>query len=176
VVSTSEPSTAALGRIIVSERAADLAAKLESANEAVIAALESCSEEQLGKTCEGEGWPVTVAAHHVATSHKGIAGLVMLIANGQPLPAITMEMIDAGNAQHARDFANVGREETLSLLRAEGKAAVEAVRGLTDEQLDRTAPMAFAGGAEWTAEQVIERVLIGHPVGHGESIQAASAS
>ena len=87
-----------------------------------------------------------------------------------------LEMIDAGNAQHARDFANVSREETLEVLRTKGKAAVEAVRGLTDEQLDRTAPMAFAGGEVWTAEQVIERVLIGHPMGHGESIRAVAAS
>jgi hypothetical protein len=160
----------------VSERAADLAAKLDSANAAVIAALESCSTEQLGKTCEGEGWPVTVAAHHIAVSHTGIAGLVQLIANGQPLPAITMEMIDAGNAQHAQEFANVSREETLAMLRKEGQAAVEMVRGLTDEQLDRTAPMAFAGGAEWSAAEVIERVLIGHPEMHGASINAAVAS
>src|SRR5690348_12381152 len=160
---------------MVSERAADLAAKLERANAAVSAALENCSEAQLKQTCEGEGWPVTVAAHHVAVSHTGIAGLVQLIANGQPLPAITREMIDAGNAQHAKEFANVSREETLAALRKEGRAAVEMVRGLSDEQLDRTAPMAFAGGAEWTAEQVIERVLIGHPIGHGESINGAIA-
>jgi hypothetical protein len=160
----------------VSERAADLAAKLDSANQAVIAALESCTQEQLGKTTEGEGWTPAVAGHHVATSHEGICGLAMMIANGQPLPAITMEMIDAGNAQHAKDFANVSREETIEALRTKGKAAVEAVRGLTDEQLARTAPMAFAGGEVWTAEQVIERVLIGHPIGHGESIRAVAAS
>ena len=55
-----------------------MAAKLDSANEAVIAALESCTQEQLGKKCEGEGWTPTVAAHHVATSHEGICGLAML--------------------------------------------------------------------------------------------------
>ena len=157
----------------MSQRAAELAAKLESANAAVIAALERCSDEQLKRTCEGEGWPVTVAAHHVAVSHTGIAGLVKLIADGQPVPPITMEMINAGNAQHAREFANVTREETLAALRTGGQAAVEMVRGLTDEQLDRTAPMAFAGGAEWSAAEVIERVLIGHPIGHGESIRTA---
>ena len=160
----------------MSERAADLAAKLESANAAVIAAFESCSDEQLGKTCESEGWPVTVAAHHVAMSHASIAGLAQLIANGQQVPPITMDMINAGNAQHAKEFANVSREETLALLRKEGQAAVELVRGLSDEQLDRTAPMAFAGGAEWSAADVIERVLIGHPTQHGESIRAVAAS
>ena len=71
---------------------------------------------------------------------------------------------------------SIGAATDNDRLRTEGRAAVEMVRGLSDEQLDRTAPMAFAGGAEWSAADVIERVLIGHPVQHGASIQAALAS
>lgn len=164
-----------LGRIIVSERAAALATAFENANNAVIAALESCSEEQLAQHCAGEGWPVTVAAHHVAVSHPSVLGLALLVANGQDVPAITMDMIDAGNAQHAKEFANVSRDETLAMLRSEGKAAADAVRALSDEQLDRTAPMAFAGGQEWSAADLIERILIGHPTEHGASIRAVVA-
>src|SRR5215212_11947043 len=135
----------------MSERAAALADAFESANNQVIAAVEGCTPDQWGRTCQDEGWSVGVAAHHVAVNHPIIAGLVQLVANGQPLPAITMEMIDAGNAQHAQEYANVSRDETLELLRRDGAAAASMVRGLTDEQLDRTAPMAFAGGQEWSA-------------------------
>jgi len=159
----------------VSERAAELASKLESANAAVIAALESCTDEQLAKKCE-EGWSPACTGHHVALSHGGIGGLAIAIANGQPIPAITMDMINAGNAEHAEKYGNVSREETLALLRTEGPKIAEQVRALTDEQLARTAPMAFAGGQEWSAEQVIERVLIGHPMEHGASIKAVAAS
>ena len=160
----------------MSDRANALATAFESANNAVIAALKGCSADKLGQKCEGEGWPVTVAAHHVAVSHTGIFGLVQLIANGQEVPAITMEMIDAGNAQHAIEFANIGRDETLEMLRRDGKATADALRNLTDEQLDRTAPMALAGGQVWSAADVIERILIGHPTAHGESIKAVAAS
>jgi hypothetical protein len=157
----------------MSERAAALAAAFESANNDVIAAVEGCTPDQWGRTCADEGWAVATAAHHVAINHPMILGLVRLIANGQEVPAITMEMIDAGNAQHAIEFANADRDETLSILRREGKATADAVRALTDEQLDRTAPMAFAGGQHWSAADLIERVLIGHPTQHGLSIKTA---
>jgi hypothetical protein len=159
----------------MSDRAATLAAAFERANDDLIAALEGCSADRARRVCEEEGWAVTVAAHHVAVNHPRIVQLVQLIANGQPVPPITREMIDAGNAQHAQECANVSREETLELLRREGKAAADGVRALSDEQLDRTAPIAFAGGAPWRAADVIERVLIGHPTTHGQSIRAAVA-
>jgi hypothetical protein len=160
----------------MSERAAALAAAFEQANNEVIASVERCTPDQWGRTCADEGWAVATAAHHVAVSHPSVLGLVQLVANGQDVPAISMEMIDAGNAQHAVEFANADRDETLSILRREGKATADAVRALTDEQLDRTAPMAFAGGQHWSAADLIERVLIAHPVQHGQSIKAAAGS
>jgi hypothetical protein len=160
----------------MSERAAALAAAFEQANNDVIATVEGCSPDQWGRTCKDEGWSVAVAAHHIAISHPGIFGLVQLIANGQDVPPITMEMIHAGNAQHAIEHANADRDETLGILHREGQATANAVRALTDEQLDRTAPMAFAGGQLWSAADLIERVLIGHPVQHGLSIKTATSS
>ena len=157
----------------MSERAAALASAFENANNAVIQAVEGCSAEQWQAVCQGEGWPVAVAAHHVAATHGSVLGLVTLVANGQELPPITMEMIDAANAQHALDFATVSREETLALLRREGENVASTLRGLTDEQLDRTAPMAFAGGQPWSAQDLVERILINHPNEHAASIKAA---
>jgi hypothetical protein len=159
----------------VSERAEALAADFESANNAVIAAVEGCSNDQWQAICKEEGWSVAVAAHHVAASHAGIMGLAQLVADGKEVPALTMEVFDAANAQHAREFANVSRDETLELLRRDGASVASALRALSDEQLDRTAPMAFAGGQPWSTAEVIERILIGHPREHGASITAALA-
>jgi uncharacterized damage-inducible protein DinB len=158
------------------QRSNELADRFEKANNAVIAAVERCSDEQWKKTCSEEGWSVAVTAHHVGVSHEGIAGLVNLVATGKPTPPITMEMIDAGNAEHARASANCTKEETLALLREKGKAAAEMLRGFSDGQLDRTAPLTVAGGAEMSAEQIINRILIGHPENHLESIKQATAS
>ena len=95
----------------MSERAQKLAAAFERANDAVIAAVERCSDEQLRAVCDGEGWPVVVTAHHLALSYQTIAGMAVQVATGQPLPPMTMEDLNNFNAQHAEECANVSREE-----------------------------------------------------------------
>ena len=160
----------------MSEKAADLAAKLDEANTAVIQAVENSSEADWKRVTSSEGWSVGVTARHIAISHLPIMGLVELVANGGEVPPITMEMFHAGNAQHAQEHAACTREEVLEILRRDGKAAADKLRGLSDEQLDRKAPMAFAGGAEMSALQIVEGILLGHPAQHLESINAAKAS
>jgi len=157
----------------MSDRARELVATFERANETIIEALERCSDEQLRAVCPGEGWPVVVAAHHIALAYQPIAGMALKIANGQPLPPITPEMLDQMNAEHARECANVSRAETVALLRREGRAAADSVRDLTDEQLARTAVVTLAGGQTFSADGMIEGALIGHAMDHGKSIQEA---
>jgi uncharacterized damage-inducible protein DinB len=157
------------------ERGDALAQRFEQANNDVIAAVEGFSDDQWKAKTKEEGWSVGVAAHHIAVGHPGVFGLAQAIANGQPLPPITREMIDQGNAQHAQQFAGCTRQETLDLLRANGAAAAMSLRGLTDEQLDRSATLPVFGDAPVSAQQVIEMVLIGHPQGHLQSIKGATA-
>jgi uncharacterized damage-inducible protein DinB len=156
----------------MSERAAALAERFERINQDLIVAVERCSDADWQRACAGEGWPVGVTAHHVATSYPAFKGFIQGIATGADLPPVTPEMLDASNAQHAEEHARCSRQETLELLRRGGQAAAEAVRDLSDEQLDRTAPMALAGGAAISAQQMAE-FMIGHPTGHLASIQAA---
>jgi uncharacterized damage-inducible protein DinB len=156
----------------MSERAEALAKRFEQVNDELIAAVEGCSDEQWRKTCSGEQWSVAVTAHHVASSHGPIAGAVQALATGQPLPPLTSEMLDAGNAEHARQFAACTRAETVELLRSGGQVAARTVRGLSDEQLDNGAEVALMGGQRVSAAQFVEMVLIGHPTNHLESIRA----
>ena len=156
----------------MSERAQNLAHQLEQANQALIATIEGLSDAQWKATTPGDGRSVGVVAHHVASSHKAVAGLVGAIAHGQKVPTITMEMIHEGNAAHAAQFANATRAETLALLRQNGAAAVASVRGLGDTELERT--VTFPMGT-MTAAQVVERVLIGHANDHHGTIRKALA-
>jgi uncharacterized damage-inducible protein DinB len=156
----------------MSERAQSLAEQLEQANQALIATIEKLSDAQWRAKTPGDGRSVGVVAHHVATSHKSVAGLVSAIAHGKPVPPITMEMINEGNAAHAAQYANATKAETLALLRQNGAAAVATVRGLGDAELERT--VTFPMGT-MTASQVVERVLIGHANDHHGTIRKALA-
>jgi hypothetical protein len=157
----------------MSGRIEELAKRFEQTNEQVIAAVQSCSDEQWRNTCSGEQWSVGVTAHHIGTAYGPIAGLVRALATGQPVPPLTAEMLDAGNAEHARQFASCTKEETVELLRRGGQEAADILRGLSDEQLDNGAELPLLGGRWMSAAEIAELGLIGHPRGHLESIQAA---
>ena len=154
----------------MSERARNLAHQFEQANHELIATVERLSDAQWRTKTVGDGRSVGVVAHHVAGSHQGLAGLVQKIASGEPVPAITMDMIHQGNAAHAAQHANCTKAETLALLRQNGAAAVATVRGLGDPELDRSATLPMG---TMSAAQLIEGVLIGHVHDHHGSIRQA---
>ncbi|MCI0890515.1 MAG: DinB family protein [Chloroflexi bacterium] len=156
----------------MAERSEALAAKFEAANNDVIATIEAASDEQWKTVCADEGWSVGVVAHHIGGGHPLIAGLVQGLASGADIPPLTSEQLDQANAQHANDHANCTKEETLEMLRTGGSTAASAVRGLTDEQLDRSSTV-IAGAPDMTVEQVIENVMIGSVTGHHASIKKA---
>jgi predicted component of type VI protein secretion system len=96
--------------------------------------------------------------------------MVKSVATGSPMPDITMDGLNEANAEHAKQFAQATRDETLELLRQTAGPAAELIRGLRDEQLARKAMLPL--GMEMTAEQIIE-AMIGHVGSHAASIQAA---
>ena len=154
----------------MSERAQALANRFEETNRELISTVEKCSDAEWRTKCAGETWSVGVVAHHVAESHAAIARIIQMIAAGQQLPNVTTEAIDQRNVQHAQQHANCTKSETLDLLRNNGASAAAAVRGLSDEQLQRSGTLR---AGPMSAEQVIEAILIGHGKGHLSSIRAA---
>lgn len=159
----------------MSDRAQALADRFEAANDDVIAFVEGVSDEGWGATCPGEQCTVAALACHVGASHDGLVmALVRPIAEGTPGPSFTGEALDAMNAENARDNAAASKEQALALLREGGARAAAYLRGLDDAQLDRSGPLPFSP-EPMTAAAVIEAVLIGHPVQHLASMQAAAS-
>lgn len=156
----------------MSQRAQELVQRFITANDGLIQYIEGCSEADLDQVTAGEGWPVRVAAHHIAVSHEPVAGLAHLIANGQPLPALTMEMFHQMNAQHAAEHATASKAAILDTLRSGGDKAAAIVSGLSDEALDRVGHLALIN-SDISTQAVIENILIGHISSHLESIKAA---
>ena len=147
-----------------------LAKQFEAKAQEATGVLEKLSDADWKKVAQGEKWSVGVIAHHIAQSHAGITGLIKSMASGQHTASISMDDINAGNAKHAKDFANVGKAETVALHKKNAAEAAAAVRSLDDAALARSAP-ALKGMPPMTTEQAIVGILIGHLNDHLGSIK-----
>ncbi|GAC1476591.1 MAG: hypothetical protein PVS3B2_20030 [Candidatus Dormibacteraceae bacterium] len=159
-------------------RSAQLAEQFEAAHDEFIRLIESLNEQQwhaFGRNFpqrlndEDEGRPVGVIAHHVATNGDWIMQRIQTMLAGGPLSPVNMRVI---NSEHAREHADVTKDEVLRLLRASRSRIADAVRAIPDNQLDvqRDTP-----AGPMSAAQRVERVLIGHMQQHQGSIEGAIA-
>lgn len=130
---------------MASERAAALADDFVAANAAALAFAQACTEREWALSVPGEGWTVGVVLHHIAEGHAHGARWLQDMARGEGVTE-TAEDIDRVNAAHAVRAEAVGPAETVALLEVNGDVLEEALRGLSDEELDRTAPFGPAGG------------------------------
>jgi len=86
------------------------------------------------------------------------------------VPNFTPKMLDDRNAQHAKEFANCDRAETLALFKKGTAGVATVVRGLSDDQL-ATKGTVFTGMPPMSAEDLIKRALLGHLDEHIGSIR-----
>lgn len=156
------------------KRADELASRFEAINGDVIAFVETCTDAEWQLITVEEEWPVGVVARHIAVSHGPLAGIAKLLAAGQPVPGITMDMANHSNAEHAQQHADCTRDEVIAMLRKEGAAAAKTVRSLPDDALDNAAPVALFDRS-MSAEQMIQNVLIWHTYSHLQNMKDAIA-
>jgi hypothetical protein len=109
---------------------------------------------------------------HIAFGHLTITTWVHRLSAGLPVTE-TMADFAVVNAADEQKYANASQAEVVESLRTFGDAALRYVRGLTDKELEGTARFEPAG-ADLTAAQLVEGVLIGHLTGHFASIRAAA--
>jgi hypothetical protein len=152
-------------------KAEALAKQYEAKVQEATGVMERLSEADWKKKTSGEKWSVGVVAHHIATGHEGIAGLIKTIASGKPSPGLTMETLHTMNAKHAQEHASCTKAETLALHKKNAAAAAAAVRGLGDTELSRSATV-LAGMPAMSVEQMVGGILIRHIEEHLGSIRA----
>lgn len=155
-----------------SEQARALAWRFAQANNALMATIEGCTEQQWQAVCSDTGWTVGVQAHHIADGEAAIAGVLRDAATGHPHPPMPLERLNALNARHAEEFAHVAKEHALALLRHNGMLAAQAYRDLSDEQLAVTVTP-LVGGQAASVARLIEHLAIGEIERHGTYIQNA---
>ena len=83
------------------------------------------------------------------------------------------EVINKMNAEHAKKFDGVGKEETVELLKENSTAAAAAIRLFTDNELDQAAPVSLYANAMLTCQFVLEDHAVRHSFHHLGRIRAA---
>src|SRR5262245_14707584 len=138
--------------------------------ERAVATLEELSDADWHKVTAAEGWPVGVTAHHFASALQPISQLIEGVVIGRP-GTLSARALDAMNAQHAKDYADCTKAETIAQLRQDAAVASRTIRGLTDAQLARSGTV-LTDRPPMTVEQLIDAALFSHIEEHVGSIRA----
>lgn len=154
-------------------RSGQLADRLEAGARALTDFARSLSAEQWRTVVPGDGRRVGVVVHHVASVYPLEIRLALMIAAGTPIVGVTWATVHEMNAAHAVEHDAVTREAALALLAENSAAAAEAIRALTDEDLDSAAPVSLYAGAELTCQFVLEDHAVRHSYHHLARLRAA---
>jgi len=157
------------------ERSAKLADQFEQAIAEFAKTIEEIPDERWRGKGGDEGWTVAGVAQHVSGQFPLEMEYITAAAEGKEMPAYGWDDINGMNERRAEKNSSASKADILSELREGGSSTAAYIRGLSDEQLNRTGTLALAGGAAVSAQQLIEGgVLIDHVRGHMKSIQAAN--
>ena len=160
----------------MSTRSEALAARIEEGAKGLATFAQGLSDSEWKTPVPGgsgrDSRPVGVAVHHVASVYPVEIDLARTIGSGKPVD-VTWEAVADMNAKHAQENANVSKADAIALLNKNSKAAADAVRSFTDEQLDTAAPFGLSFGAPVTAQFVLEDHAVRHSWHHLARIRSA---
>ena len=153
-------------------RAEALARRIEQGAKTLEAFAQGLSETEWKTPIPPDGRTAGVIVHHVASLYPIEVHLANEIAAGRAVTDVTWAVVADMNAQHALDNAGCGKQETLELLRRNSVEAAQAIRGLSDDQLDSAAAFSLNAGAPMTSQFVIEDHALRHAWHHLAKIKA----
>ena len=171
MTTVTQPATAPSTSIGVRSNA--LADRLERGARALADLAGSLTDAEWRMPHPKDGRPLGVIVHHVGTMYPLEIKLAQMLAAGTAITGVTSATVDEINAKHAREFAAVTRDEALDFLRRNSAAAAAAIRALSDEELDRAAPISLYGDAPLTCQFMLEDHAVRHSYHHLARIRAA---
>jgi hypothetical protein len=157
----------------MSKRAYAIADRIEQGAEALAAFVEGFSDAEWKKVIPGEERSVGILVHHVANMYPVEVDLASQLASGKPIEGVTGDVVDGINADHAKKFAQVSKQEVLNFLRENSKAAADRVRDFSDADLDTAAAVSLNANAPLTAQFFLEDHAVRHSFQHLKSIREA---
>jgi hypothetical protein len=161
--------------VAMSTRAEALAQRVEEGAAQLAAFAKSLSDDQWRTVVRPDGRTVGVIVHHVAHMYPIEVQLAGELAAGRTIAGVTWEAVAEINAKHAEAYADVSRTESLAYLERQSRAAADAVRQFTDEELDRASAVSLNGGAPLTTQFFIEDHALRHSWHHLARIRDAVA-
>ncbi len=155
-------------------RAEALAVRIEHGAADLAAFAEGLSEAEWSQTVSStDRRTIGQIVNHVALVYPIELDLARAVAGGNAVTDVTWPVVAELNANHAREHAQVTKAAALDALRTNSRAAAQAVRGFSDEELDRSAPFSLSFGAPVTAQFVLEDHAVRHSWHHLFRIRAA---
>jgi hypothetical protein len=119
-----------------------------------------------------DGRKIGVVVHHVASMYPLEIQLAQTLAGGKAIVGVTWDVVAEINAGHAREYDAVTKETALELLRRNSTEAAAAIRALSDEELDRAAPISLNADAPLTCQFMLEDHPVRHSYHHLAKIRA----
>ena len=159
----------------MNQRTAALADRLEECAFELASYVEGLTPQQWNAIVPQEERSVGVLVHHVATMYPLETQLAQAIASGQAVTGVTWGVVADINAQHASEHAQPDRQATLAMLRHNCAEAANAVRAMTDAQLDKAVPISLYGDAPLTLQFWLEDHQVTHSYRHLANIKVATA-
>ena len=148
-------------------RADALAARIEEGAAGLAAFAAGLTDaEWNAKASASDPRTVGQVIHHVALVYPIEVDLARLVGEGKAVTDVTWPVVADLNSNNAREHAAVTKDQAVALLRENSRKAAEAVRGFTDEALDRAAPFSLSYHAPVTAQFVLEDHAVRHSWHH----------
>ena len=160
----------------MSKRSDALADRLEQGATALANFAAALAQEEWEMVTPKDGRKIGVIVNHVATVYPLEIQFAQTVARGEAVTDLTMEVINKMNADHATANDGVNKEQTLELLRQNSAAAAEAIRALSEEELDQAVPVSLYGGATVTSQFVLEDHAVRHSYHHLARLKSALQS
>jgi hypothetical protein len=156
-----------------SRRANALADRLEQGASALAAVASALTGAEWQAPIPEDGRKIGVVVHHVATMYPLEVQLAQALAQGNAMEGVTWDVVHDMNARHADANDAVTKEVALDLLRRNSAAAAVAIRTLTDDDLDRAAPISLNADAPLTCQFMLEDHAVRHSYHHLARIRVA---
>ena len=157
------------------KRSEALAVRLEQGAAALGALARGLSGREWKTRIPHDGRTVGVVLHHVASMYPIEIRLAQQLAAGRAVTEVTREDLHAIIADHADEFADVGRAEAVELLERNSAEAAAAIRALSDDELDQAPGLSLNDGAPLTCQFMLEDHAVRHSYYHLAQIRTTLA-